>query len=255
MCIRDSHPAFDLNGDGIADSVFRPNDLMDHILWSQPAAKLLTGSPAVQLVRWSQSSFPAILPGGVTDSHPLMHPHDIPVPADIAGSLGTDFTFAIERPSLPIPGWVASVEVVRPAVLDSAITAITPTVAGAPSGPVTERTTLSSVISAAVASEMHNANAGVGAADVVACGYRYTDPMLNDTGWEHTPTDGDATLDGLCELNQFALGGLVFRRQVLRGLCERTRTGEPSLFSTRTHHEDWELLLRLTAAGAAWTSD
>lgn len=78
------HPAFDLNGDGIADGVFRPNDLMDHILWSQPAAKLLTGSPAVQLVRWSQSSFPAILPGGVTDSHPLMQPHTIPVPDDIA---------------------------------------------------------------------------------------------------------------------------------------------------------------------------
>jgi nitrous oxidase accessory protein len=78
------HPAFDLNGDGVADGVFRPNDLMDHILWSQPAAALLTGSPAVQLVRWSQSSFPAILPGGVTDSHPLMQPHDIPVPSDIA---------------------------------------------------------------------------------------------------------------------------------------------------------------------------
>lgn len=77
------HPAFDLNGDGIADAVFRPNDLMDHILWSQPAASLLTGSPAVQLVRWSQSSFPAIMPGGVTDSHPLMHPHTIPVPDDI----------------------------------------------------------------------------------------------------------------------------------------------------------------------------
>lgn len=78
------HPAFDLNGDGIADGVYRPNDLMDHILWSQPAAALLTGSPAVQLVRWSQSSFPAILPGGVTDSHPLMQPLTIPVPADIA---------------------------------------------------------------------------------------------------------------------------------------------------------------------------
>jgi nitrous oxidase accessory protein len=78
------HPAFDLNGDGIADGVFRPNDLMDHILWSQPAAALLTGSPAVQLVRWSQSSFPAILPGGVTDSHPLMQPLSISVPDDIA---------------------------------------------------------------------------------------------------------------------------------------------------------------------------
>ncbi len=68
------HPAFDLNGDGIADSAFRPNDLMDHILWSQPAAALLMGAPAVQLIRWSQSSFPATLPGGVLDSVPLMAP-------------------------------------------------------------------------------------------------------------------------------------------------------------------------------------
>jgi nitrous oxidase accessory protein len=78
------HPAFDLNGDGIADGVFRPNDLMDHILWSQPAAGLLTGSPAVQLVRWSQSSFPATLPGGVMDSAPLMQPLTIPVSKEIA---------------------------------------------------------------------------------------------------------------------------------------------------------------------------
>lgn len=68
------HPAFDLNGDGIADGVYRPNDLMDQILWSQPAAALLTGAPAVQLVRWSQSNFPATLPGGVLDSAPLMTP-------------------------------------------------------------------------------------------------------------------------------------------------------------------------------------
>ena len=74
------HVSYDLNGDGIADGVFRPNDLMDHILWSQPAARLLTGSPAVQLIRWSQSSFPAMLPGGVTDSHPLMQPLTISVP-------------------------------------------------------------------------------------------------------------------------------------------------------------------------------
>ncbi|WP_417588126.1 nitrous oxide reductase family maturation protein NosD [Pararhodobacter oceanensis] len=77
------HPAFDLNGDGIADSRFRPNDLMDHILWSQPAAGLLLGSPAVQLIRWSQASFPATLPGGVLDSYPLTRPVLIPVPAEI----------------------------------------------------------------------------------------------------------------------------------------------------------------------------
>jgi len=66
------HASFDLGGDGIADSAFRPNDLMDHILWSQPAAALLTGAPTVQLIRWAQSSFPATLPGGVVDSAPLM---------------------------------------------------------------------------------------------------------------------------------------------------------------------------------------
>lgn len=83
------HPAYDLNGDGIADGSYRPNDLMDHILWSQPSAALLTGSPAVQLIRWSQSSFPATMPGGVTDSHPLMQPLTIPVPAAVAAMEAT----------------------------------------------------------------------------------------------------------------------------------------------------------------------
>ncbi len=77
-------PAFDLNGDGIADGRFRPNDLMDHILWSQPAARLLLGSPAVQLIRWSQSLFPAMQPGGVVDSHPMMQPVEIALPPGIA---------------------------------------------------------------------------------------------------------------------------------------------------------------------------
>ncbi|WP_415182361.1 nitrous oxide reductase family maturation protein NosD [Phaeovulum sp.] len=72
--------AYDLNGDGLADMPYRPNDSMDHILWSQPAAKLLLGSPAVQLVKWSQSAFPALLPGGVIDSHPMMRPVEIAVP-------------------------------------------------------------------------------------------------------------------------------------------------------------------------------
>ncbi len=69
--------AYDLNGDGVSDVPFRPNDSMDHVLWTQPAAKLLLGSPAVQLVRWSQSAFPALLPGGVIDSYPLMQPPEL----------------------------------------------------------------------------------------------------------------------------------------------------------------------------------
>lgn len=74
------HPSFDLNGDARADSTYRPNDMMDHILWSQPAAKLLIGSPAVQMVRWSQEQFPATTPGGVIDSHPLIAAPNLSVP-------------------------------------------------------------------------------------------------------------------------------------------------------------------------------
>ncbi|WP_170575105.1 nitrous oxide reductase family maturation protein NosD [Ruegeria atlantica] len=70
--------AFDVDGNGIADAPYRPNDSMDHVLWTQPAAKLLLGSPAVQLVRWSQSAFPALLPGGVMDSNPLMQAPEPP---------------------------------------------------------------------------------------------------------------------------------------------------------------------------------
>ncbi|MCW2239047.1 nitrous oxide reductase family maturation protein NosD [Azospirillum canadense] len=68
------NPAFDLNGDGIADTAYRPNDVVDRVVWSVPLAKLLLNSPAVQVVRWAQSQFPAITPGGVVDSAPLMRP-------------------------------------------------------------------------------------------------------------------------------------------------------------------------------------
>jgi nitrous oxidase accessory protein len=72
------HAAYDVNGDGIADQAFRPNDAMDQVLWTQPSAKLLLGSPAVQLVRWAQSEFPALLPGGIVDDRPMMKPHELP---------------------------------------------------------------------------------------------------------------------------------------------------------------------------------
>ncbi len=68
------HAAFDLDGNGIADTAFRPNDLTDQILWRFPIAKLLTNAPAVLLLKWAQAAFPALHPGGVIDSAPLMQP-------------------------------------------------------------------------------------------------------------------------------------------------------------------------------------
>jgi nitrous oxidase accessory protein len=75
------NPAFDLNGDGIGDTAYRPNDLVDKVLWTAPQAKVLANSPAVQLIRWAQSQFPAVLPGGVGDSHPLIAPPPRPAAA------------------------------------------------------------------------------------------------------------------------------------------------------------------------------
>ncbi|MFZ0399313.1 MAG: nitrous oxide reductase family maturation protein NosD [Methyloceanibacter sp.] len=73
------NPAFDLNGDGVADTAYRPNDLADKILWTAPQAKVLLNSPAMQVIRWAQAQFPALLPGGVVDSHPLISPPARPV--------------------------------------------------------------------------------------------------------------------------------------------------------------------------------
>jgi nitrous oxidase accessory protein len=74
------NPAFDLDGDGLADTTYKPNDLVDEILWVNPNAKILLNSPAVQVVRWAQAQFPAIHPGGVIDSAPLMKPPAIEEP-------------------------------------------------------------------------------------------------------------------------------------------------------------------------------
>jgi len=45
----------------------------------------------------------------------------ISVRSDIAGALGTDFTVSLERVTLPMPGWVAAVEVLQQDALDSAV--------------------------------------------------------------------------------------------------------------------------------------
>ena len=67
--------AFDLDGDGFGDSAYRPNGIIDQIIWRAPVARLLMNSPAISIVKWAQAQFPAVLPGGVVDSKPLMKPY------------------------------------------------------------------------------------------------------------------------------------------------------------------------------------
>ncbi len=86
--------AFDLNGDGIADTAYRPNNVVDWMVWRYPSSKLLLSSPAMELLRAAQSQFPALYPGGVVDSFPLMAPKPAPlplpaIPADIEWQEGS----------------------------------------------------------------------------------------------------------------------------------------------------------------------
>lgn len=68
--------SFDLDGDGLGDQAYRPNGITDQIIWRAPVARLLMNSPAISIVKWAQSQFPAIMPGGVIDSKPLMKPYE-----------------------------------------------------------------------------------------------------------------------------------------------------------------------------------
>ncbi len=63
---------WDLDGDGIGDVPFRPNDGVDVLLWKYPSARALMSSPSILLLRYVQRAFPVFTPPNVQDSHPLM---------------------------------------------------------------------------------------------------------------------------------------------------------------------------------------
>ena len=73
---------WDMNGDGIGDVPYRPNDGVDVLLWEYPEAALLMNSPAVLALRYVQRAFPIFAPTSVADSHPLMKPPAPSAPTD-----------------------------------------------------------------------------------------------------------------------------------------------------------------------------
>jgi nitrous oxidase accessory protein len=70
--------AFDRRGTGIAETAYRPNNVTDRLVWRYPTAKLLLAGPVMEALRVAQGQFPALMPGGVIDSHPLMAPPSLP---------------------------------------------------------------------------------------------------------------------------------------------------------------------------------
>lgn len=63
---------YDMNGDGVGDLPYEPNDGIDRVLWKYPMAKVLMHSPAVETLHWVQRQFPVLRPPGVKDSYPLI---------------------------------------------------------------------------------------------------------------------------------------------------------------------------------------
>lgn len=69
-----NYVGWDRNGDGIGDVAYAANDLVDHLTWKYPAAKLLMNSPAVQTLRLISTQFPLLRSTSIVDQQPRMQP-------------------------------------------------------------------------------------------------------------------------------------------------------------------------------------
>lgn len=69
-----NYVGWDRNGDGVGDVPYEANDLVDHLTWKYPAAKLLLNSPAVQTLRLVSRQFPLFRATSIVDKHPHMSP-------------------------------------------------------------------------------------------------------------------------------------------------------------------------------------
>jgi nitrous oxidase accessory protein len=65
---------WDMTGDGIGDTQYESNSIVDHILWRYPMAKILYTSPALQMLWILEKQFPVFDVPKVIDSKPAMSP-------------------------------------------------------------------------------------------------------------------------------------------------------------------------------------
>lgn len=65
---------WDLDDDGIGETPYRSNTLVDALLWAYPDSKFLLASPAFQLLALAEREFPVITVPKAVDAAPLMSP-------------------------------------------------------------------------------------------------------------------------------------------------------------------------------------
>lgn len=69
-----NYVGWDSDGNGVGDVPYEANDLVDHLTWKYPAAKLLLNSPAVQTLRLVSRQFPLLRATSIVDQNPRMTP-------------------------------------------------------------------------------------------------------------------------------------------------------------------------------------
>ncbi len=65
---------WDMTGDGIGDTQYESNSVVDHILWRYPMAKLLYASASLQMLWMLEKQFPVFEVPKVVDAKPRMSP-------------------------------------------------------------------------------------------------------------------------------------------------------------------------------------
>ncbi len=65
---------WDMTGDGIGDTQYESNSIVDHILWRYPMAKVLYTSPALHMLWMLEKQFPIFEVPKVIDNRPAMTP-------------------------------------------------------------------------------------------------------------------------------------------------------------------------------------
>jgi nitrous oxidase accessory protein NosD len=63
---------WDMTGDGIGDTEYESNSVVDHILWRYPMAKVLYTSPSLQVLWMLEKHFPVFEVPKVIDEKPSM---------------------------------------------------------------------------------------------------------------------------------------------------------------------------------------
>ncbi len=85
---------WDMDNDGVGDTIFEPNDGIDKLVWQYPEMKMIMDSPAILILRWVQRQFPVLKPPGIKDSFPLMRApslsNNAQADASLAGSTYTN---------------------------------------------------------------------------------------------------------------------------------------------------------------------